>query len=173
VEQDGKLLRNIATHLLTLQAENGETIAQLTTSREVSLAQDKVELLGLDHPRLAAYMEQYRNLPPQEVGIRVKATGGRKGVLSIWQVMTRGDRGETRTTILPLAVDLQGKRSPSFERQIDGLFQRHPATSDVRPSPELLTQYLEPMIHRELLQRGTIGESRAYDARLIGWVEIA
>jgi len=172
LEEDGKRLVDGGPNILTIVNDKDEPLAQLTTSREISLAQEKMELLGLDHPLLASFMEQYRNLPAQEVGVRVKATGGRKGVLSIWQVMTQGDRGETRTTILPLAVDFQGKRSPTFEHQVDALIQRHPATSEVRPGPELLTQHLEPMIQRELLQRGVIAENRAYDARLIGWVEV-
>ena len=104
--------------------------------------------------------------------MRVRAGDHRTGVLSLWHVTTQGERGELRTTILPLAVDFQGQRIPSWERQIDGTFQRPPATGGERPGPHLLAQVLEPMLQRELLHRGVIGERRGYDARLIGWVEV-
>jgi len=145
---------------------------RFTTNREQSLTRSDVELLGLDHPLLAAYMTRYRNLPPQEIGVRVCSTDGRQGVLSLWHVATQGERGEIHTTVVPLAIDHQGQRIPSWERQIDSLFHLPPANASSEPRSELLTKLIEPMIQRELLHRGAIGENRGYDARLIGWVEV-
>ena len=173
VEEDGNSLVEAGDGMLVVtNGGSGQPEARLTTSREQSLARPDVELLGLDHPLVVDYMTRYRAVPAQEIGVRVSAGDHRKGVLSLWHVTTQGDRGEVRTTILPLAVDFQGQRIPSWDRQIDGLFQRPHATGDTRPRPDLLAQTLEPMIQRELLHRGVIGEKRGYDARLIGWVEV-
>jgi hypothetical protein len=136
------------------------------------LARQDVELVGLDHPLVVSYMASYRNLPAQEVGVRVRSSDSRTGVVSIWHVTTQGDRGETKTVILPLAVDFHGHRVPSWERQIDGLYQLPPATPESKPRLELLAQVLEPMIQRELNHRGVVGQHLGYDARLIGWVEV-
>jgi hypothetical protein len=158
--------------VLTVESEGGEPQARLTTAREYSLSHEDVELLGLDHPLLVSYMDRYRNLPPTEIGVRVRSGDHRSGVLSVWHVTTQGERGETRTLILPLAVDPQGQRLPAWERRIDRLFHVPPATSPSSLGQELLAQVLEPMIHRDLMHRGIVDEHRGYDARLIGWVEV-
>lgn len=171
--EDGNTLTAMGDGLFVVtDGDNGQTPVRLTTSREQSLARSDVELLGLDHPLVVEYMARYRALPAQDVGVRVRAENHRIGVLSLWYITTQGERGEIRTTILPLAVDFQGQRIPSWERQIDSLFHRPPATGDNRPGSKLLAEVLEPMIQRELLHRGVIGERRGYDAKLIGWVEV-
>lgn len=173
LEEDGKSLVDAESGLLAVRGgDSGQKEVLLTTAREESLARSDVELLGLDHPLVVEYMARFRALPAQDVGVRVRAGEPRTGVLSLWHVTTQGERGELRTTILPLAVDFQGQRIPSWERQIDGTFQRPPATGGERPGPHLLAQVLEPMLQRELLHRGVVGERRGYDARLIGWVEV-
>jgi superfamily II DNA or RNA helicase len=173
VEEDGNSLAEAGDGMLVVtNAGSGQPEARLTTSREQSLARSDVELLGLDHRLVVEYMARYRALPAQEVGVRVSAGDHRTGVLSLWHVTTQGDRGEIRTTILPLAVDFQGQRIPAWDRQIDALFHRPHAPGDHRPPADLMARVLEPMIQRELLHRGVIGEKRGYDARLIGWVEV-
>jgi hypothetical protein len=173
LEEDGKRLVESEDGLLAVtDGENSRPEVRLTTVRDQSLTRSDVELLGLDHPLVVEYMARYRGLPTQEVGVRVRAEDHRTGLLSLWYITTQGERGELRTTVLPLAVDYHGHRIPAWERQIDGLFQRSPATGDARPRPDLLGGVLEPMVQRELLHRGVIGERRGYDARLIGWVEV-
>ena len=71
-----------------------------------------VQLIGLDHPLVASLMERYRSPPPQEIGIRVRSPDRHKGVLSIWSVTTHGERGETKTLVVPLAIDASGQRLP-------------------------------------------------------------
>ncbi len=173
VEEDGNSLVEAGDGMLVVtNGGSGQPEARLTTSREQSLARSDVDLLGLDHPLVVDYMTRHRAVPAQEIGVRVSAGDHRTGVLSLWHVTTQGDRGEIRTTILPLAVDFQGQRIPAWDRQIDALFQRPYAPGDHRPPADLLARVLEPMIQRELLHRGVIGEKRGYDARLIGWVEV-
>jgi superfamily II DNA or RNA helicase len=174
VEEDGNSLAEAGDGMLVVtNAGSGQPDARLTTSREQSLARSDIELLGLDHRLVVEYMSRYRALPAQEVGVRVSAVDHRTGVLSLWHVTTQGDRGEIRTTILPLAVDHHGQRIPAWDRQIDALFQRPHATGDTRPPADLMARVLEPMIQRELLHRGIIGEKRGYDAKLIGWIEVS
>jgi hypothetical protein len=173
VEEDGKKLTEVgATDLVVSDGNGGQPEARLTTVRDESLTRPDVELLGLDHKLVAEYMARYRGIPAQEIGVRVRADDQRTGVLSIWHVTTQGDRGEVQTRILPLAVDFKGQRVPAWERQTDSLFQRPPSTGDYPLRTELLVGVLEPMIQRELLHRGIIGERRGYDAKLIGWVEV-
>jgi hypothetical protein len=117
-------------------------------------------------------MQQYRETPEAEIGIRVQSGDDRTGVLSIWHVTTQGEKGETRNQMLTLAVDDDGQRVPSWEKQADRIFQLPPVNSNGEARLSLLTDSLEPMIHRELVHRGFLGENRGYNARLVAWVEI-
>ena len=174
VEEDGKRIAESGEGILAVMADgNDRPEIRFTTDRAESLNRSDVELLGLDHPLLASHMTRFRGLPPQEIGIRVRSTDERQGVLSLWHVATQGERGEIHTAVVPLAIDRQGQRIPSWERQIDSLFHLPPTDAHSEPRTELLTKVIEPMIQRELVHRGAIGENRGYDARLIGWVEVA
>lgn len=173
VEEEGKRFRQEGGEIFYVDSDNnGDTPLRFSTDRDAALEVENIELLGLDHPTVVRYMRQYRDLPEEEVGIRVHSDDGRAGVLSIWHVTTQGDRGETRTRLLALAVDAEGQRIPSWEKQVDRLFHLRPSPSTADSMMELLTETLEPMIHRELIHRGFLAENRGYDARLVGWVEI-
>jgi hypothetical protein len=76
-------------------------------------------------------------------------------------------RGETKTLVVPLAIDASGQRLPSWERQPDKLFQAAPAESRGSSFPSVLGETIEPMLQRELQHRGISGAPGGYDARLI------
>ena len=66
----------------------------LTTEREVSLQKENVQLLGLDHPLVAAYLRKFRELPPEELGLCVKSPDGTEGVFAAWAVEARGEKSK-------------------------------------------------------------------------------
>ena len=68
----------------------------LTTERETSLQQENVELIGLDHPIVAAHLLRYRDVPPEELGVCVMSPDGSEGVLAAWAVEARGDKGHVK-----------------------------------------------------------------------------
>lgn len=173
VEEDGKQLveQNKNTFAVTVAGNNDPEVC-FTSEREESIRRQDLNLLGLDHPLLVSYMTRYRNLPPNEIGVRVKSPNRRSGILSLWHVTTQGERGETRTSVLPLAVDIEGQRIPTWERQVDQMFQLPAVQTAIEGPDRLLKQEIEPMLQRELMHRGIVGENRGYEARLIGWVEV-
>jgi superfamily II DNA or RNA helicase len=173
VEEDGKQLveQNKNTFAVTVVGNNDPEVC-FTSEREESIRRQDLNLLGLDHPLLVSYMTRYRNLPPNEIGVRVKSPNGRSGILSLWHVTTQGERGETRTSVLPLAVEIEGQRIPTWERQVDQMFQLPTVQTAIEGPDRLLKQEIEPMLQRELMHRGIVGENRGYEARLIGWVEV-
>ncbi len=172
-EDEGKSFRPETNGVFVVATpDNGEPL-RFTTDRDASIDSEYIDLLGLDHPIVVQYMQQYRGLPDDEIGIRVRSDDGRTGVLSIWHVTTQGERSETRNQMLTLAVDGEGQRIPSWEKQADRLFQLEPASANGALQIDLLTEVLEPMIQRELVHRGFLAENRGYDARLVAWVEVA
>lgn len=171
-EDEGKAFRPEANGVFVVATPDNGELLRFTTDRDASIEAENIDLLGLDHPTVVQYMQRFRSLPDEQIGIRVRTDDGRTGVLSIWHVTTQGERSETRNQMLTLAVDGEGQRIPSWEKQADRLFQLSPATSNSEPQIDVLNEVLEPMIQRELVHRGFLAENRGYDARLVGWVEV-
>jgi hypothetical protein len=139
------------------------------------LRKENIQLLGLDHPLITAYLRKYRDLPPEEIGIRVRSGDNGKGVLAVWAVEARGDKGQIKRAVVTLAVDENGKRQMAWERHAEMFWQERPDTQNGKHRDEklaLMRDVLEPMIHRELDHRNLAKGSGGFDARLIGWVEI-
>jgi SNF2 family DNA or RNA helicase len=151
-----------------------KTETLLTTERELSLQQEKVQLLGLDHPLVTAYMRKFRDLPPEQLGLRVQSPDEHCGILAAWAVEARGDKGQVKRLIVPLAVDTEGRRLVPWERQPEKLWPAQPSartSADSEKVLSLLRAHLEPMLQRELEHRGVAKGSRGFEAKLIGWVE--
>lgn len=171
-DEEGREFRLEPDDIVTIAGDgNGDPDRRLTTNRDQSLESETLELLGLDHPLVIHYINEHRDLDPSQLGIRVASNDDRTGVLSLWHVTTQGDRGETKNVIIPLAVDTDGARVPTWEKQVNQLFGLPPANGSAN-SPNISTDVFEPMIQRELTHRGVLGKNRGYDSRLIGWVEV-
>jgi hypothetical protein len=153
---------------------NTKTETLLTTERELSLQKDKVQLLGLDHPIVTKYLRLFRELSPEQIGVRVQSPDENDGVLAVWVVEARGDKGQTRRTIVTLAVDMEGKRLLSWERHPEKLWHA-PPTGPSGANPDvmllLLRDKLEPVLNRELEHRGLAKGSRGFESQLIAWIE--
>ena len=155
-------------------AKNGEGEVLLTTERELSLSRENVQLLGLDHPLVSTYLKRFRELSPQDVGIRVQSLDGTEGVLAAWAVEARGDKGQLKRMIITLGIDTEGRRHVAWERQPEKIWRSavSPHNGDRGASKlTVLRDTLEPMLQRELEHRGLGKASRGFEAKLIGWVE--
>jgi SNF2 family DNA or RNA helicase len=146
----------------------------LTTERELSLQKENVQLLGLDHPLVTAYLRKFRELPPEELGLCAQSPDGTKGVLAAWAVEARGDKGQVKRMIITLAVDGEGRRHVAWERQPEKLWRSQASGQNGKQAEEklaILRNSLEPMLQRELEHRGLDKVNRGFEARLIAWVE--
>ncbi len=154
--------------------KDGESEALLTTQRELSLSRENVQLLGLDHPIVAAYLRKFRELSPQDLGIRVQSPDGTEGVLAAWAVDARGDKGQLKRMIVTLGIDGEGRRHVAWERQPEKMWRSTVSAVYGRRGDSKTTvirDVLEPMLQRELEHRGLGKASRGFEAKLIGWVE--
>jgi hypothetical protein len=146
----------------------------LTTERELSLQRENVQLLGLDHPLVVAYLRKFRELPPEELGLCVQSPDGTQGVLAAWAVEARGDKGQVKRMIITLAVDGEGRRHVTWERQPEKLWRSPVSTQNEKQADKklaILRNTLEPMLQRELEHRGLDKVNRGFEAKLIAWVE--
>ncbi len=155
------------------RGKDGRWSSSFTDNRDQSLEQEHLQLLGLDHPLVLEYLERYRNVPPSELGVRVRSTNQQSGIVATWEVATQGSRGETRNCVISIAIGTDCSRVPSWERTIDQLYQSEPADSSVNIPRDTLFEILEAKLQRELVHRKIVSSRGGYDARLIGWLELA
>lgn len=145
-----------------------------TIDREKSLAGSKIELLGLDHPLVMDYIENYQKQDPKKLGIAVQSENQEKGILTIWYIEVQGEKGERKPHIVPVSIDLNGNRFPKWEKRIEELFSR-PVTEKIKTlkRDKLLNETIQPMLQRELIYRGIITDGKDYQAKLISWIEVS
>jgi hypothetical protein len=173
-KQEGGRLESLGDGLSRLVDPDGSTVAVFCHDRDRAVADEGLALMGLDHPAVEGWLHSYRELTPDALGISVKAIG-KEGVLSLWHVVATSDKGHKTTTVVSLAVDGEGKRCPPLEKAADDLFHAESATHTISRSEALrvLTEFIEPMLLRDLVHRGVVREGQPYQAELVGWVEVS
>jgi len=150
-------------------AANGKEIA-LCTKREDTLQQERIELIGLDHPIVSRLLRTYRELPSEEIGCSVRSSDGRSGGLSVWFVEAHGEQGERRLVLITLASDSAGNRQPSWEREVAAAFSLPPATSTDDEPGKMLLRAHEVLLQQELQHRGVAAQASGYESRLVAWL---
>lgn len=150
------------------------TNLECTIDRELARVEEKLELLGIDHPLVSELISKWRGISPEEVGVVVKSLNGQKGLLTIWVVYSHHSEKELKTYLVPLAVDVKGQRIPSLEKRCGELLRGTPsrifALKEVQ-RVELMKQTLEPMLQRDLKHRGIAAAQGGYAVEMVGWVE--
>jgi hypothetical protein len=150
---------------LTIPGAVSDTVFSI--ERDDANADDGLSLMGLDHHIIAGLLDKYRSLAPEEIGLAVRAPGGRTGVLAFWAVDWLGPKNQTHHVILRLAVDTVEQRIPVWEHQPEDLLFADPMTS--QPLPGML-EITEAIVERELRHRGLVKDHQPYSGKLIGWV---
>src|ERR1019366_10625973 len=107
---EGETFANRGENLSAWIDKDTQTETLLTTQRELSMQKENVQLLGIDHPLVAAYLRTFRELPPEELGLCVQSPDGTEGIFAAWAVEARGDKGQVKRLIVTLGVDGDGMR---------------------------------------------------------------
>lgn len=152
----------------------GASRARFTLNRETATSNDKVELMGLDHPLVQEELGRWRSVPPEEVGIAVSGDVDAPVLLSLWMVEASAGNGERRVVVQPIAVKQDGTRVPVVERQCER-YLNAPATSPKfvpKQRLDLFARAVEPALQRDLKHKGAANGDGSYSAELIGYVEI-
>lgn len=148
--------------------------AVCTLDRDLAQEDDRLELIGVDHPLLVSLLRRWRESQPEEIGaVAATPEGTRAKVLSVWFVQSLGQAADTSSHIVPIAVDASGNRVPSVEKKYSEVFQTTSGqpSLDSRSRRQLLADQLEPLLERELKHRGIAKVSGGHTSDLIAWVE--
>nr|WP_321442585.1 SNF2-related protein [uncultured Cohaesibacter sp.] len=171
----GRNLRivSIDEQTIDLVGADGTRHSRFTLDREIATTRDDFDLLGLDHPVAQQELGRWRSVSPEDLGVSIDAEEFGQGVLSVWMVETSNSAGERKTTIQPIAVNLDGQRIPAAERQVEAVLRAKtlPPIMSVEQRLELFQRHVEPTLQRELKHKGSANGDRSYSAELIGYVE--
>lgn len=151
----------------------GNTVSFFTTDRERSQLNTFMDLVGIDHPRIAAMRQQFSEVAPDQLGIRVQSLDKRKGFLGVWRVETLAENRQRKVRLLTIAVAENGERIPAWERKPEEIFHAPPYL-EPRASGEanFYRESIMPVLQRELNQRGITTDGVSYHEELIAWVEV-
>jgi superfamily II DNA or RNA helicase len=174
LEADGKKFESAGGRLWQVISRDGAVEAHLVADRDRAVADETLSLIGLDHPLVAAYLDAYRAAPADALGICAKSRDGRSGAVALWQVVSTNEKRHQVAKVIALAVDPAGHRQPAMEKLLDELFQSEPTLAALsrNQASSLLADAMEPMLHRDLIHRGFVREGQAYEASLVGWIEV-
>ena len=153
---------------------SGTVIARFSTNRDAATGNDKLDLMGLDHPLIQDELGRWRSLPPEQLGIAVAGDVESPVMLSLWLIEASTQNGERRIVLQPIAVKLDASRVPAIERLCEQYLQA-PAVSPVLSAEQrlaLFTSAVEPALLRELKHKGAANGDGSYSAELIGYVEV-
>lgn len=175
LEADGKKFEPAGGGLWQVISREGAVEARLVADRDRAVADETLSLIGLDHPLVAAYIDAYRAAPADALGISAKSRDGKSGAVALWQVVATNEKRHQVAKVIALAVDSTGHRQPAMEKLLDEMFQTEPTSAVLSrdQASSLLVDAVEPMLHRDLIHRGFVREGQAYEASLVGWIELA
>jgi hypothetical protein len=173
VEDQGGHVVGLENDIYELLDRADHVDLRFTTDRDAAIEDDKLDLLGLDHPVFQAALQRWKNTDPGSLGACVTATGDGPAVVTWWAVETHGKSGEKRSHLQSIAVDLEDCRQPALEKRGAEIFMRPHATPDLTLTRRLrlIDDVVEPMLQRDLHHRG-VPVDGGYSAELIGWVEL-
>ena len=153
----------------------GGRIERFTTDRAKAKAEDDLALLGLEHPLVREFMDEYRALPAEQRALcgRLRDGVGVGTTLTIWRAEVHGTGGQFKQVVLTLGLSADGERVPQVEALGNRLGELAP--TEQRPVIDVagvdsLRLRLPEMVRRELQHRGLLTENSSVAAKLLAWI---
>lgn len=173
IQMDGNSFETIHSSVFKIVHSNNETLV-VTTNREESIQNSEMELIGIDHPLVIKFIEKYKSLAPQELGVLISSSEIQETLFcSIWHIDIKNEKGEKWNYILPIVIDDKFKRYDSFESNLPKIFLIKPKQIDPifsKSNNEILNK-IETIVEREIHYRGWVNDKQNYHTKLIGWIE--
>ncbi|MCL7412856.1 MAG: SNF2-related protein [ANME-2 cluster archaeon] len=157
---------------LWILIEDGQKPIQFTSDRERALYDEKLELLGLEHPVIRKVMQDYINLSESNRAVFGKLEGiPSGGLLTVWKVNTRTKDGQTSHHIIRIGMTIEGDRAPWLEQLKEKILHKKGSNSNNSEFWQNIAsqqrQRIQELLHRELLYSGIISEDMSYSAPLL------
>lgn len=174
-EIDQRKVIQTGDDLYELLDSSGNTLMNFTTDRDALGEDEKLDLLGLDHPYTQEYINKWQSSPAEDLSIVVKSKKYPEGIITWWFVQFHENQKSIKSTLLPVAVDNQGERSLILENLSQKIYQFDLGYSVLTEESRmaLLQNSIKPILDRELKQETLTNKNiTGYSSSLISWVEI-
>lgn len=173
-EHNGGRYRQLDELRFELTTDSNATPTVCTLDRDLAQEGETVALIGIDHPITERLAAQWRAAAPSRLGATAVVGLDRPVALSIWLVHSFGSKQDTGAHLIPIAVDQEGKRVPSIEKQYLDCFKAPAGRTQFEPSERaaLLHEHIEPTLHRELGYRSIASPEKGYSNQLLAWIEV-
>ena len=150
-----------------------EKTSPFTTDRDLAIKEEKLNLIGLEHPIVKELLNKYSSLPNANRAIVGKLGGiATAGLLYFWLVQTQGKDAQISKYIVPIAVSEDGDRAPWLENLGEQLLTMSEIEPDLVSSWKALAiknkRKIEEILHRELQYSGKVEENMTYSSTIIG-----
>lgn len=152
----------------------GQPALVLTTNRDLAVANDALDLIGLEQPRIATLLTHYAHHPVEGRAVAVRATGNGSGVLTAWHCAIQTKGNMRQELILWVGVTPDGERSRTLEVLAPELLNVTPSVTTLSPTQRIimLREHLPALLQRALAHKGLLSPDASYSATLLGWVEV-
>jgi len=175
VESSGGRYHQIDDRRFELTIDSNAEPIICTLDRDLAHADDSLTLIGIDHEVTNDLSAQWREAAPSMLGATATVGLEQAAVLSIWLVHSFGIGPDKGTHLIPIALDHEGIRVPSLEKQHRDCLRGQagqPIFEEAERS-RLLHEHIEPTLQRELGHRGIANPETGYSTELLAWIEIA
>lgn len=157
--------------LFILETKGGSV--NFTTDRNTAIDSDNLELLGLEHPIVEGWLNQFTSLPANQRALYVSTDDDQcEGILTIWQIAVHSSQGKIAQRIVPIGINVSGERVKSLEQLVDRL-QFLQSSSSIKPDKQgeaaIACTGLQEILHRDLAHSGILQEGASYSSRLLGY----
>lgn len=152
--------------------QEGRNPIEFTSDRDRALEEEKLELLGLEHPIIHTHLQKFLDLdtPNRSVFGVIEGIPG-SGTLMVWKINTQAKDGQANHHIVRIGMTQDGDRAPWLEKlgdKILGMADSGSMHADYWK--EIVTRHkqkVQELLHRELLYSGIISEEMSYSATLL------
>ena len=168
-----KFIRTSDTHFEVRTATSSSY--RITTDRAAAKEDEKMSLLGLEHPVVKQLLDEDRQLEASARAVTASQGNGARGVLTVWHVSLQDAVQRFVQKVIPIGLDDQGKRSKATEIALLSLGSLCPASEAIftpAARTELVATLIPEMLRRDLAHNGLLSESVTMDRRLLAWVEL-
>jgi superfamily II DNA or RNA helicase len=174
VEVDGGELHPVDEKRFHLRVCESDVPLTCTLDRDLAQSEDDLDLIGIDHPIMNQFFARWRRTSPEGLGTVADMRLGQDAILTVWLVQAFGKGTNSGTHIIPLALDLEGKRIPTIEKRFREYFHGKASISRLETSErqEILRDFVNPTLQRELAHRGIAARDKGYSTEMLAWVEV-
>jgi len=175
---DGAEFRPSGKDVFLLDRQNSVPV-RFTTDRDKALQEEELNLLGLEHPVVRQWLDEYASVKAQERALigNIEGIGDETGFITIWLVVIHSKGGQVQQKVVRLGITEEGDRSPYLERLSQEILNTRPSQTHSFQNKgqisDLINGTASELLHRELVYSGFLQDEASYTSRLLACIGVS